>query len=93
MGTPLDYLLLETPVDHLLHLVATTRSRRGRQLAATFLLSLYDGRGVALYHLRRFPPAQRAWFLAALQAYLADPPGWIRRHRTSLYQLQQRSRP
>jgi hypothetical protein len=86
----MDSLLLETPVDHLLHLAATARSRRRQATAARFLLSLYDGRGVALYHLRVFPPAQRAWFLAALQAYLADPPGWIRRHRTRLYQLQQR---
>jgi hypothetical protein len=89
METPIGHLFLETPVDHLLHLATTARSRRGRRLAATFLLSLYDGRGVALYHLRMFPAPQRAWFLAALQAYLPDPSGWIRQHRSRLYQLQQ----
>jgi hypothetical protein len=93
MATPLDSLHLAVPVDHLLHRAATACSRRRQAIAARFLLSLYDGRGVALYHLRVFPPAQRAWFLAALQVSLADPPGWTKRHWTRLSQLQHRSRP
>lgn len=82
----------DTALEAVLRLAGTDRSARRQATAARFLLSLYDGRGVALYALRAFPPAERRWFVAVLEAYLTDS-RLISRHRGRLRALQQRWSP